>query len=83
MRVFVTGASGAIGRRVVPLFFAAGHHVTAVGCTAEKREVLEQQGAAAVRVDLFDTCSSPRGGRARCGDQSRHAHSVGASPYAR
>jgi nucleoside-diphosphate-sugar epimerase len=33
MRVFVTGASGVVGRRAVPLLVKAGHRVTAVGRT--------------------------------------------------
>ena len=54
MRVFVTGASGVIGRRVVPLLVSAGHEVTAVGRTPEKRGALTRAGAEAVGVDLFD-----------------------------
>ena len=30
MRIFVTGATGVIGRRVVPLLLREGHEVTAV-----------------------------------------------------
>ena len=30
MRVFVAGATGVLGRRVVPLLVAAGHDVTGV-----------------------------------------------------
>ena len=54
MRVFVTGATGALGRRVVPALVALGHHVTAIGRTPEKRSALERQGARPVDVDLFD-----------------------------
>ena len=54
MRVFVTGATGVIGRRVVPLLVQAGHEVTAVGRSAEKRQRLERMGATAVAVDLFN-----------------------------
>lgn len=54
LRVFVTGATGVIGRRVVPLLTDAGHSVTAVGRTPDKRAALERAGAAAVGVDLFD-----------------------------
>ena len=53
MNVFVTGATGVIGRRVVPLLTAAGHAVTAVARSPEKRAVLERVGAAALDVDLF------------------------------
>jgi len=53
-RIFVAGATGAIGRRVVPLLVHAGHEVIAVGRTPEKRLQLERLGARAVEVDLFD-----------------------------
>jgi nucleoside-diphosphate-sugar epimerase len=55
MQVFVTGATGVIGRRVVPRLVAAGMGVTAVGRSAAKREWLERQGARSVEVDLFDS----------------------------
>jgi len=54
MRIFVTGATGVIGRRVVPALAAGGHQVTAVGRTPEKRAALERAGATAVSVDLFN-----------------------------
>src|SRR5919206_1815201 len=54
MRIFVTGATGVIGKRVVPQLIAAGHQVTAVGRTPEKRALLARQGATVVDVDLFD-----------------------------
>jgi nucleoside-diphosphate-sugar epimerase len=54
MRVFIAGATGAIGRRVVPLLVAGGHEVTGVARSPAKRAQLERQGARAVEVDLFD-----------------------------
>lgn len=54
MRIFVAGATGVLGRRVVPLMIQAGHQVTAVGRTPEKRRQLEGLAARAVAVDLFD-----------------------------
>jgi nucleoside-diphosphate-sugar epimerase len=53
MRIFVTGATGVVGSRVVPLLVSAGHQVTAVGRTPEKRKVLERMGATSVEADLF------------------------------
>ena len=53
MRIFVAGATGVIGRRVVPLIVAAGHRVSAVARTPEKRTMLERMGAAPAPVDLF------------------------------
>lgn len=54
MRIFVAGATGAIGRRVVPRLVSTGHDVTAVGRTPEKRAMLTRFGATPVAVDLFD-----------------------------
>lgn len=61
MRIFVAGATGVLGRRVVPLMIQAGHQVTAVGRTPEKRRQLEGLAARAVAVDLFDApaCGGP------------------------
>lgn len=52
MRVFVTGATGVLGRRVVPLLTADGHEVTAVA--RGKAGTIRQVGATPVEVDLFD-----------------------------
>ena len=54
MRIFMTGATGVVGRRAVPLLVKAGHHVTAVGRTPGKRAALSQAGATPVELDLFD-----------------------------
>lgn len=54
MRVFVAGATGVLGRRVVPLLVAAGHDVAGLARSAEKAAALRAQGATAVIVDLFD-----------------------------
>lgn len=57
MRVLLTGATGVIGRRALPLLIRAGHSVTAAGRTPDKRRALERAGAKAVDVDLFDVGS--------------------------
>jgi nucleoside-diphosphate-sugar epimerase len=54
MRIFLNGATGVVGRRLVPLLVASHHRVTAVGRTAAKRAILERLGAEAVALDLFD-----------------------------
>ena len=54
MRVMVFGATGVIGRRVVPLMIRAGHRVTAVGRSPDRLRNLESQGAATIALDLFD-----------------------------
>jgi nucleoside-diphosphate-sugar epimerase len=52
--VFVTGATGAIGRYVVPDLVAAGHEVTGLARSDEKAAQLAAQGAKPAHVSLFD-----------------------------
>jgi nucleoside-diphosphate-sugar epimerase len=54
MRVFVAGASGAIGRPLVPKLVAAGHEVTGMTRSEERAEQVRQAGARAAVVDVFD-----------------------------
>ncbi len=54
MRVFVTGATGALGRYLVPGLVAAGHQVTATTRTAGKVSGLRELGADPVVVDGLD-----------------------------
>jgi nucleoside-diphosphate-sugar epimerase len=54
MRVFVAGASGVIGRQLVPLLLAAGHEVTGMTRSADRAAGLEQLGAQGVVCDVFD-----------------------------
>lgn len=51
MRIFLAGATGAIGRRLVPQLVARGHHVTATTRSAAKVEWLRDIGAEPVVVD--------------------------------
>jgi len=53
-KVFVSGASGVIGRSLVRLLHDAGHTVTGTSQTAEGRDKLEALGVGAVVVDVFD-----------------------------
>ena len=54
MRVFVTGATGALGRHLVPGLVAAGHEVTATTRTPGKMARLREAGAEPVVVDGLD-----------------------------
>ena len=54
MRVFLAGASGAIGRRLVPQLSAAGHEVTGTTRTPEKAGLLRELGAEPVVLDCRD-----------------------------
>ncbi len=54
MRVFVTGATGALGRHLVPGLVAAGHEVTATTRTPGKAAQLRAAGAEPAVVDGLD-----------------------------
>jgi nucleoside-diphosphate-sugar epimerase len=60
MRIFVAGATGVVGMRVVPMLVAAGHDVTGVGRTEKKRAELQRLGVRGVGVDLFDAAAVRR-----------------------
>ena len=53
MNVLVTGATGVVGRRLVPLLVGGGHRVAAIARTPGKREELARIGATAINADLF------------------------------
>ena len=54
MRVFLAGASGAIGRQLVPLLVAAGHEVAGTTRSEGKVEMLRELGAEPVVLDVYD-----------------------------
>jgi nucleoside-diphosphate-sugar epimerase len=54
MRVFVAGATGAIGRRLIPLLVEVGHGVTGSSRTESGVTRLRGQGADGVQVNVFD-----------------------------
>jgi 2-alkyl-3-oxoalkanoate reductase len=54
MRVFVAGASGAIGTRLVPQLIDAGHEVIGSSRSPEKTERVRALGAEPVALDLLD-----------------------------
>jgi len=57
MRVFLAGAAGAIGRRLVPLLVEAGHSVTGTTRSGEKAAELKARGVTAVVVDVYDAAA--------------------------
>ncbi|MGB2876064.1 MAG: NAD(P)-dependent oxidoreductase [Gaiellaceae bacterium] len=57
MRVFVAGASGVIGVRLVPLLVAAGHEVAGMTRSVGKVERLRALGAEPVVCDAFDAAA--------------------------
>ena len=54
MRVFVAGATGAIGTQLVPQLVAAGHDVVGMTRTPAKSRALEAMGARPVVADALD-----------------------------
>jgi 2-alkyl-3-oxoalkanoate reductase len=54
MRVFVAGASGAIGKRLVPQLVQAGYTVVAMTRSRQNASSLRELGAEPVVVDAFD-----------------------------
>ena len=54
MRVFVAGASGALGSRLVPQLIDAGHEVIGTHNSPASAELLRVLGAKPVMVDLLD-----------------------------
>jgi nucleoside-diphosphate-sugar epimerase len=54
MRVFVAGATGVIGRQLVPRLVTAGHEVFGMTRSESKRAPLEELGAVPVVADALD-----------------------------
>lgn len=54
MRIFVAGASGVIGVRLVPLLLEAGHEVAGMTRSVDKAAGITAQGALAVVCDVYD-----------------------------
>jgi nucleoside-diphosphate-sugar epimerase len=57
MKVFVAGASGAIGRPLLRQLLAAGHEVTGTTRREERAEEIRAVGARAVLCDAFDAAA--------------------------
>jgi nucleoside-diphosphate-sugar epimerase len=64
MRVFVTGATGALGQHLVPGLVAAGHEVTATTRTPGKAGQLRAAGATPAVIDGLDRAAVLRAVRA-------------------
>lgn len=54
MRIFLAGATGAIGRPLLRLLIADGHEVTGTTRSSEKAKALRKAGAKAAVVDVYD-----------------------------
>lgn len=60
MRVFIAGATGAVGSRLVPILVAAGHEVVGTSRSAERLGSIERAGASGVVMDGLDAASVRR-----------------------
>ena len=54
MKVFVAGATGALGKQLVPMLVANGHHVVGMTRTEAKRDQIRSLGAQPVVADALD-----------------------------
>jgi nucleoside-diphosphate-sugar epimerase len=57
VRVFLAGATGVIGRRLVPMLLADGHQVTGMTRSQEKLEQLRASGAEPALADALDAAA--------------------------
>lgn len=60
MKILVAGASGAVGRRLVPLLVQRGHNVLATTRSADKAAELQALGAEPIGVDALDRAAIVR-----------------------
>lgn len=54
MRIVLAGATGAIGRQLVPLLLQAGHEVTGLARSEARLEAIRAMGADALVADALD-----------------------------
>lgn len=59
MKIFVTGATGKVGSRLVPYLLKQGHAVRILVRNAERASALKEQGAEVVLGDLLDNQDLP------------------------
>jgi uncharacterized protein YbjT (DUF2867 family) len=55
VKIFVAGATGAIGRPLIAELLVRGHAVVALTRSPEKADSLVEQGAEPAVADVFDT----------------------------
>jgi nucleoside-diphosphate-sugar epimerase len=60
MKIFIAGASGAVGRRLLPMLARRGHSVVATTRSAQRVTQLRTLGAEPVVVDAFDRAAVVR-----------------------
>ena len=83
-RVFLAGASGVIGQRLIPRLIQAGHVVGGLTRSPSKTELLSHLGAEPILCDVFDRealIGAVRGFKVNTADQvARRRHDAACSP---
>ena len=74
MRIFLAGASGVIGVRLLPLLAAAGHEVAGMTRSAAKVDRSKALGAEPVLCDVYDAEALRRGRAVPAGRGDASAH---------
>jgi nucleoside-diphosphate-sugar epimerase len=54
VKIFISGATGVVGKRAIPLLINAGHTFTGIARSPEKAAFLQNMKADAVQLSLFD-----------------------------
>lgn len=54
MKIFVAGATGVVGRRLIPLLVQGGHDVVGMSRSSARAKSLDDYGARGVVADVFD-----------------------------
>src|SRR3954463_5677405 len=60
MKVFVAGATGALGQQLVPQLVARGHEVVGMTRSASKQDLVRSLGAQPVVADALDAAAVAR-----------------------
>ena len=60
MKIFLAGAAGAVGRRLVPLLIGAGHDVIGMTRSTTKADALRAAGVQPIVIDVFDASALSR-----------------------
>src|SRR5437879_8245154 len=72
MRIFLAGASGVLGNRLLPALIADGHEVAGLTRRTEGAEAIRAHGAEAVVGDVFDGAALAVAVRAAAPDLVMH-----------
>jgi 2-alkyl-3-oxoalkanoate reductase len=54
MKIFIAGATGAVGRRLIPALIQLGHQVIGMSRSKDKMKIIRASGATPVIADAFD-----------------------------